>query len=386
MYYNSPFIYNYSIDPDIHRGTIQEVHISDIHFGVMDPKVQYDILNEQFIKKIEGLPFNIISIDGDLFDHKFLSNSDTIMYACQFVDKLVNLCRSKNATLVLLHGTESHDAKQLKLFYHYLEDPTIDIRIVESARFEMIQGAKVLCIPEEYNKGRLYYQQLLYNSGFYDTVFMHGTIKGSIYGADKEDLDNPKNPVFDINSFNSCTGPIIAGHVHIAGCYDTHMYYNGSPYRWCFGEEQPKGFLYVLHNLDTHQYYVHFEEIVSFRYDTINLDSMVNEDPKKVIEYIKSLQAQGIDNIRVEFTLGDNDWLNIIKQYYKNNSTVKIKADTVEVREQAKQSTEFEEKYNQYSYIFDPQLTPYQILSRYINENKGFVYITADELIEILKD
>ena len=115
----------YGVNPFIHidepptkRGTLTEIHISDIHFGVMDPKVQFDILSDQFIAKIAQIKFDILSIDGDLFDHKFLSNSDAVMYATKFIDILVFLCRNANATLVLLHGTESHDARQLKLFYH----------------------------------------------------------------------------------------------------------------------------------------------------------------------------------------------------------------------------------------------------------------------------
>ena len=380
----NPFIH---IDePQTRRGTLVEVHISDTHFGVIDPKVQYDILTEQFINKINKIHFDILSVDGDLFDHKFLANSDSVRYAMQFVDDLAALCRYYDATLVLLHGTESHDANQLKLFYHYREDPTLDIRIVETACFQYIKGAKVLCLPEEYGKGKMYYRNLLYFSGLYDTVFMHGNLKGAIYGADEEDLDAIRNPTFSIESFSQCLGPIIAGHVHVAGCYDKYMYYNGSPYRWTFGEEKPKGFMVILHNLDTQEHYAHFEEITSFRYDTINLDEMVDKDPKEVIAYISELQKQGIDNIRVEFTLGDPQWLDIIQQYYKNNGSVKIKADIAAVKEQAKKTAEFEEKYQKYNYILDSNLTPYDILTRYINEAKGCVYITVDELKEILSD
>ena len=45
------------------RGTLTEVHISDIHFGAFDPKVQYNILKEQFLDKINQLPrIDLISI------------------------------------------------------------------------------------------------------------------------------------------------------------------------------------------------------------------------------------------------------------------------------------------------------------------------------------
>ena len=39
-------------------------------------------------------------INGDLFHHKFMSNSDVIMYALLFVDEIVKLCIQNNATLV----------------------------------------------------------------------------------------------------------------------------------------------------------------------------------------------------------------------------------------------------------------------------------------------
>ena len=141
---SSPFI---KIRQSYTRGTLIEVHTADIHFGAMDPKVQYDILMNQMINKLVDLKFDVFFINGDLFHHKFMSNSDVVMYASMFVDQVIQLCRSKNATLVLLHGTASHDANQLKLFYHYIG--TLDIRLIAHIQFEMIKGDRVLCTPEE---------------------------------------------------------------------------------------------------------------------------------------------------------------------------------------------------------------------------------------------
>ena len=91
------------------RGTLIEVHFADLHFGAFDPKTQYDILMEQAITKIERMPsIDIISIDGDTFDHKVMCNSNAAMYATKFVDYLVGLCARKNATLVILGGTYLH--------------------------------------------------------------------------------------------------------------------------------------------------------------------------------------------------------------------------------------------------------------------------------------
>ena len=91
-------------DPDQNkvRGSLIEIHLADLHFGAFDPAKQYAILMDQVYTKIEALPkVDIISIDGDIFDHKVMSNSDTALYATKFIDQLVHLSKQKNATLVI---------------------------------------------------------------------------------------------------------------------------------------------------------------------------------------------------------------------------------------------------------------------------------------------
>ena len=367
------------------RGTLVEVHIADIHFGVIDPKVQYKILTEQFLNKIVNIHFDVLVIDGDLFDHKFQANSDAVLYTELFVASCVNICKMKNASIVLLHGTSSHDSNQLKLFYHYLSDPTIDMRIVENTRFEIIKGKRVLCIPEEYNKGKKYYEEFLYNSGYYDGVYMHGTLKGSIYGANEVDLSNKKNPTFDLNCFCYCLGPIISGHVHVPGCFEGHMYYTGSPIRWRFGEEQEKGFIVLLHDLDSRQYHLHFEEIKSFRYDTVNVDHLL-ADPQRAISYINNLKQSGIDFVRLEISIDKQDCLNIIKHYYQKDPTIKILETYKQEKEKREMQKALNTKYSGYDYILDDNLSPEDKLTRYINQEMGYTFITVDELKKAIYD
>ena len=147
----------------------------------------------------------------------------------------------RGATLVLISGTESHDAGQLSLFYNMRDlFSNLDIRIIEKTQFIETHGLKILCIPEEYGKGTAYYEMFLKQT--YDAVFMHGTLVGGIPGATKEDLNAKREPVFSIDSFSGCKGPIISGHVHTAMCLQQHMYYLSSPIRYRFGEEAEKGY------------------------------------------------------------------------------------------------------------------------------------------------
>ena len=78
--------------------------------------------------------------------------------------------------------------------------------------------------------------------------------------------------------------------------------------------------------------------------------------------------------------------MNILKNYYKNNPSIKINAEN-KVKAKSIQANEAVlDKYSQYKYILDSSLSEYDILTRYINDNKGYQFITTEELIEILKE
>lgn len=370
------------------RGLLRVIHIADLHFGAFNPKEQYDILMNQFINRIKLIQYDVLVLNGDTYDHKCMTSSDIALYASLFVRACVDDCRIKRATLIINSGTESHDANQLKQFYQYLEDDSVHIEIVENIKAIYTHGAKIICIPEKYNMGTMYYQKLLIENGIYDLCLVHGMYTGAVYQAESNGLDSNKAPTFEYNDFRMCSGPVLFGHVHKPGCFDSHVYYSGSPLRWCFGEEESKGFLYVAIDLDTKKYYPYFWEIESYKYSTINLSSMISQDPKQIIEHIKLLQQKGIHNIRLEFNspMSDDDikHLTILKNFYKNSQNVKIKSDALK-RETGYDSHELEQKISQYSYIMDTTLSEYEIFTRYINDKKGYEYITTDELLKLLK-
>lgn len=378
----------YNIDRITKRGLSIQAHISDIHFGVIDPKVTYEILKTQFVNKLRGINLDCISIDGDLFDRLTMSNTDATLYASLFINDLVELCRENESrgvhtVLLLLAGTRNHDAGQLRIFYHYLTDPTIDIRIVEDIRFENINGCKVLCLPELYNVPDDEYYRYLYYEGMYDMVFGHGTIVGSVY-------DNGQNiaRIFEPNDFAFCRGPVIFGHVHPGGSFHGFCFYNGSPIRWCFGEEEIKGFQLVIYDMDSSYYYIHKEPITSYRYDTISIDDLMMNDPATIIQYIDNKKAtEGIDFIRIKCISNASieDKINILKQYYADNKTVKILVDKSGL-DKSRMDEEEQALYDKYSYFFNKSMSPYEIFTKFVNESQSDIIITVDQLEQILKD
>lgn len=387
--YDTNYLPSLDIDKNNPDAILISIAISDIHFGAIDPKYQFETLKAQFIDKLYYAKFDIMYINGDLFDRKFMGNSDAILYATLFIDECVRLCRDKGATLVLLGGTESHDGDQYKLFYHYLSDPTIDIRIVEYARFEYIKGQRVLCIPEEYCMGAEYYNKLLKYSGIYDVAILHGMLRGTVYQDNSSGLDSPRAPTFDLHDFNNCRGYVLSGHVHTPGVYGGYFYYSGSPYRWQHGEEEDKGFLIILSNIATGAHYPHFEVIESLKYTTINIDYLINENPDVIINELNRIKTeQDIHHLRIEISSPPNDkdssTIGVLKNYFRNKSDHRIK-DDISSRRSKDKEREYVDKYKEYDYIFS-DLNPYEILSKYINQREEHLYISTDELIKMLSD
>lgn len=370
---------------EIERGVLLEVHIADLHFGAMNPKYQYETLKRQIIDRLWQLDkLDIISIDGDLFHHKELASSEAVLYADLFISELVELCKIKETTLLLIHGTGEHDANQLKIFYKYTHNPMYDVRVIEEVKFEYVKGCKILCIPEMYGMGARYYQEKLFESGYYDAVFMHGEILGSIYRGHPTvpTLDSERSPVFTMDDFCMCKGPIISGHVHTRGVYDNHFYYCGSPYRWQFGEEEDKGFIILIHDLDKATYQVYYENINCLKYDTIRIHDIA--DPKQLCNHVESLLANGSDFIRLdvspllsEVALSN---LEVVKRYFRNVKNVKFKIPKREEIIAEKKNEELRQQYKQYDYLLDNSMSEFDKLAMYINQQKGCEYITGKEI------
>ena len=375
----------YDLNYYVSRGTLITAHIADLHFQAMDPEKQYTILEEQFVQKIALLPkLDLICIDGDLMDHKVALSSDATLYASLFVSHLVDIAKMKNATLIILQGTISHDANQLKIYYHYMQRSDVDVRVVTNIRFEMVKNCRVLCIPELYGVSEDIYRDILFNSDFYDLCIMHGTIHGAVYG------DNVgAGRLFHIEDFLNCKGPIISGHIHKADCFDNHFYYCGSPYRWRFDDDCFKGFILMCYNMDTRQYYLDYEEIVSDSYKTITVDQLINNDPIETINYIRNLKAnEDIDYIRIKFnSLISPANKMAISNTFRNDNTVSLEFFSQE-REIAKQAEEKLKEDNEKMYfLLDPSLSDEQRFVMWVNYlKKDESYLTVEELENLLKE
>ena len=58
-------------NPNATRPTLVEIHTADLHFGAMDPKIQYDLLTKGILDKLHDIQFDLFCINGDLFRGTF---------------------------------------------------------------------------------------------------------------------------------------------------------------------------------------------------------------------------------------------------------------------------------------------------------------------------
>ena len=219
-------------------------------------------------------------------------------------------------------------------------------------------------------------------------VFMHGTLVGGVYGANKEKLDSNREPVFSIDSFSGCRGPIISGHVHKAMCLNSYMYYVSNPIRYRFGEEEEKGFGVCITNDNGHYY--HFEPITSFRYVTVSLSEFKSNDPEYIVQQLDKMKSNGIDYIRLDLRDVDTKFsspiIAILDTKYAQNPYFSIMKPTVNRDQVEVQTTnEINAKYEKFDFLLDPKLDELEKFIRYINYYEGSDFVTIDRLKAVLE-
>ena len=78
--------------------------------------------------------------------------------------------------------------------------------------------------------------------------------------------------------------------------------------------------------------------------------------------------------------------LNIIKKYYQTDKTVKFLLEKDKGPDTKTFDEETRELYDHYKYLFDKSMSPYQIFAKFVNDSEGDIIVTADEIIDALRD
>ena len=78
--------------------------------------------------------------------------------------------------------------------------------------------------------------------------------------------------------------------------------------------------------------------------------------------------------------------MNVVRSYFRNSGNVKLQ----EMNKKEKQAQQIDsavlEKFSQYDYILDPEVSDYNKFCMYVNQSEGYDFITSDELINLLEE
>lgn len=357
--------------------------IADIHWGAVKPQILYEELKKTILNKLEKLPvLDFIVIVGDYFDDKTSLNSVCAKYAFEFLYKLLDICLEKDAKLRIIKGTESHDNKQLELFEVFQKMDKYDFKIISTVSSEdLFDDLKVLYIPEEYIKNKDEYYKDFFDKE-YDMIFAHGLVNEVKFIATKQESESTmaKAPIFkSIELLNICKGPVFFGHIHIPQVIQDRLLYVGSISRWCFGEEQDKGFYLVTYKPEDNDFITEF--IVNKwakRYDTIVVDcnsTVFKTSANEQIDFLlKLVSSLNIDFIRLEINIPEDYpdtllFINLINDTFNKYPNVKLKVINTN---KTKKEKEVEKKINilleKYSFLFTKTLSYEEKISRYMKE------------------
>lgn len=357
--------------------------IADIHAGAMESDRLFHELDEEFIKYVKSMKLiDFIVIAGDLFDTKLSLNSEHVRGIFAFLKELADVCVKKNIKLRIIKGTESHDNKQLDVL-KFLSNSNLDIKIFDKVcDEELFPGMNVLYIPEEYIPSKdEYYETYLRSGKEYDMVFGHGLMNEVAFVAKMQESEITMNraPIFKSEELlNVCKGPIFFGHIHKPQVIKDRIFYTGSFSRWCFGEEEAKGFRSVVYTPETGKFKTEFiENKLAKTYNTMVIDyrsSFYKDDDGKRMNYILSLVNNSkSDKLRIIFNIPEDYpeprlLIDMINETFMNYRDVKVVINngSKEAMKKKEMNDKIKGLMDQYGFIFEKGVSVDEKISKFI--------------------
>lgn len=374
--------------------------IADIHWGAIDPKEQLKSLEFifDFFENcvLRGISIDMIVIAGDYFDSKLPLNSRDAIYAVQWFHRLYDLALSYNVQKIrMIQGTMEHDNDQLDVFQPLTNNYFDFFKIFShTTSEETLPSLKCIYCPDETLQTSeyefTYVNEML---STHDIGFFHGSfdvVYGELLDA-KPELMNKKNVIYRYDLWNKLIhGPLISGHWHDGKQYD-HLFYCGSPFRYKFNEDEPKGFMFTQYNTDTKEYLC--KKIINplspeyITYDIYSNMCMSNEDYTNHLSNIECILKRFKDTsylnnkLRIKFYMVDDKtenetFITGLRHKFINRRDVKIEIKN-KLKEKIKKDVakKNKERNDKYQFIYKKEKEPSEIIQEFIQTNNPDVNI-----------
>jgi len=363
------------------------VHIADIHWGVVEPEIQkiqlYFLLT--FLDQYREI--DLLVIGGDFWDTKVPLNSPEGIGGINMFNMVYDKAIEVGIKAMrVVKGTEDHDNDQLEAFRDLERRSNGFLKIFNrTTSEETLPGLRCIYCPDETITNDEYmdrYHDIIMQG--HDIGFFHGSfdvVFSEIVLQRKESMDI-KNVIYKYDFWEKAIkGPMIAGHWHNGKRYN-HLIYVGSPDRWAFNEEEPKGFGFIRYNTDTNEYfyrkiinpvapdYITYEVYTNLCKSVDAYNTLIEEVNKKLNEYsnnpFKSVKIRIM--IYVTDDSPDNDtYITSLRHRFVNDKRVKIRIkNTVKDKKKKEELKKHMEDRTKYAFISDKTMSVANKIHEYI--------------------
>lgn len=351
-----------------------DLHIGVRHVSAKTLKVQlkkhfFDVLRN--MKYLDG-----IFLLGDLLHTVITLDSDYSELFHWFIDKVYKIAKKKGATVVIVRGTQAHDATQLdNIKYLQRNEDGVDFRIYDTVEeITLWNDYKVLVLPDVKVKQLKDVGKYFKNSDKYDLILGHGLITQMQFFAQESENMPTKTYVFDADELNSaCKGPVLFGHIHQYQSIGNQFYYVG-PFTMLERGNIDAGFVVMgIYDNDRTKYKVeHYINPDSAAYHEIDVTAKILRDIPidEIVEAIDSIATDAKENdlITLRITRGDEteaaEKVMILENRYRKDKRFSIIKKVKNKREEEHDKLQADRK-KRYEYLMDENMELPSILYTY---------------------
>ena len=361
------------------------VHSGDIHIGVRAitaDEMKYQ-LYEQFIKPISKMMFiDFITLNGDISDCPLSFNSKMAEVYLWLFDSIVNIAKQKNAAVIVIEGTKSHDCDHLNNVKFYENDKDLEIYFVHEPTELEVKGMKIYCLPDIYIKSDKEEKEIYkYPDKYFDYILGHGSVTETQFVKQETEHSISKNIVYDSKELlRMSKGPILFGHIHQNLRYRGRIYYINSFTRFAHAEEEPKGFMVTAYDRETSKYIAErVENKLAFKFNTFFMkhNEFENTDIEDIVKKIdKFIEKNNVDRLCLDIqytnTQANIAKIQILRSHYGKSKIVnKMKFKSISVKEAEIIEQAEQKQGNSKDYLRDKSLRFDEKLQRFIQEEYG---------------
>lgn len=356
--------------------------LADLHIGVrhVSAKSLKKQLKEHFFKPLNDIAhLDGIFILGDVMHTIVSLNSDYSELFYWFIDKVYKLARKRNAVVVIVKGTISHDNDQLNNIKSYVKnDDGVDFRVYDTIEeITLWDDYKVLVLPDVRVKQLKDIDDKL-EPGKYDMIIGHGLIDQMQYLVQESENMPTKTYVYNVDKLMGASkGPVLFGHIHQWQHVNNKFYYVG-PFTMLERGWSNAGFGIVgISDKDRTKFKVEHwlnPDSASYYEITVTQEILRTIPIDEIMEAIDGIAADGKENdlFTLRITRGDesesSDKVMMLESRYRKDRRFSIIKKIKNKKEQEREKAQKARK-DHFAYLMDESMElPSILYTYYISE------------------